>query len=383
VWFIAFNDIIAPPALTDPFAMKRRDFIATAAALAAFPKLSFAQQKEFNPVQGEKWRSFEIVTRIDVAKPSGVVRVWVPVPVVDESWQQTRGNAWTGNATAMRLASDPKYGATMVYAEFPASQKAPALEVTSRFATRDRAVDLGRPRDVAPLAASDRAFYTAPTELQPTDGIVRKTALEATRGAKTDLDKARRLYEWVVENTFRDPKTRGCGVGDIKGMLETKNLSGKCADLNALYVGMARSIGLPARDVYGLRVAKSEFGYRSLGAGSPNVTRAQHCRAEVWVAGYGWIPVDPADVRKVVLEEKPQPVTLADPVVPAVRRKLFGAWEMNWLAYNRAHDVSLPGSTGPKVGFLMYPQAEDAAGRMDCLDPDTFKYTITAREITA
>ncbi len=363
--------------------MKRRDFVISAATLAALPKLAFAQQKEFNPVQGEKWRQFELVTRVEVLKPAGTTRVWVPVPVVDESWQRTGDNAWSGNASSIRMAHDPKYGAAMVYAEWAQGQAAPVVEVYSRFATRDRAVDLGKPGKVAPLAASDRAFYTAATELQPTDGIVAQTAREITNGKRSDLDKAKAIYEWIVDNTERNPKTRGCGVGDIKAMLESGNLTGKCADLNALYVGLARSVGLPARDVYGLRVAKSEFGYRSLGAGSPNVTRAQHCRAEVFLSGFGWVPVDPADVRKVVLEERPQPTTLADPLVPAVRRKLFGAWEMNWLAYNRAHDVTLPGSTGPKVGFLMYPQAETSAGRLDSLDPDAFKYTITAREIAA
>jgi transglutaminase-like putative cysteine protease len=199
----------------------------------------------------------------------------------------------------------------------------------------------------------------------------------------SDLDKARRLYDWVVDNTERTPQTRGCGVGDIEAMLESGNLKGKCADLNALYVGMARAIGLPARDVYGVRVAKSAFGYRSLGAGSENITRAQHCRAEVHLAGFGWVPVDPADVRKVVLEEKAQPVTLADPVVPPVRAKLFGAWEGNWLAYNTAHDVRLPQSPGPVLGFLMYPQAETAGVRLDCLDPDNFRYGITVKELKA
>jgi hypothetical protein len=29
----------------------------------------------------------------------------------------------------------------------------------------------------------------------------------------------------------------------------------------------------------------------------------------------------------------------------------------------------------------MYPQAETADGRLDSLDPDSFKYEITAREI--
>jgi hypothetical protein len=62
---------------------------------------------------------------------------------------------------------------------------------------------------------------------------------------------------------------------------------------------------------------------------------------------------------------------------------LFGAWEGNWLAYNFAHDVALPGSKGPKVGFLMYPQAECGPSRLDCLDPDTFRYKIISKELSA
>ena len=57
---------------------------------------------------------------------------------------------------------------------------------------------------------------------------------------------------WVVESTFRDPKTRGCGLGDIKTMLETNNLGGKCADLNAMFVGLCRAVGIPGtRRVWG------------------------------------------------------------------------------------------------------------------------------------
>jgi transglutaminase-like putative cysteine protease len=153
-------------------------------------------------------------------------------------------------------------------------------------------------------------------------------------------------------------------------MLKSGNLNGKCADLNALYVAMARSVGVPARDVYGIRVVPSQFGYKSLGAGSEIVTKAQHCRAEVWLEGSGWTPVDPADVRKVVLEEPPANLGLSDLKVLAARKTLFGAWEGNWLAFNVAHDV-------------MYPQAADKSGLVDPLDPDAFKYKITARELTA
>jgi hypothetical protein len=44
--------------------------------------------------------------------------------------------------------------------------------------------------------------------------------------------------------------------------------------------------------------------------------------------------------------------------------------------------VALPGSTGPQLAFLMYPQAEIAGERLDCLNADTFKYAIAAKELT-
>jgi transglutaminase-like putative cysteine protease len=211
---------------------------------------------------------------------------------------------------------------------------------------------------------------------------VRETALKATRGARTNLDKGRAIYDWVVDNTFRDAKVRGCGWGDVKTMLETGNMGGKCGDLNALFVGLARSVGVPARDVYGLRVAPSQWGYRSMSA-SATVTGAQHCRAEFYVPTHGWVPVDPADVRKVILEEPPGNLPMADAKVKLARDKLFGAWEMNWCAYNYAHDVKLPNSQAAPVPYLMYPTAETATGRKDSLDPANFRYTITSREITA
>jgi len=46
----------------------------------------------------------------------------------------------------------------------------------------------------------------------------------------------------------------------------------------------------------------------------------------------------------------------------------------------RSPTSRLPGSTGKPLPYLMYPQAEVAGTRRDSLDPDRFKYTITARE---
>lgn len=364
--------------------MKRREFLKTSAAAAAAAALPW-REAAASTTTGD-WRSYEITTRVTILKPRGTSHVWVPLPMTDETdWHRSIGNSWSGNAATTKSVSDGKYGATMVHAEWGPGVAAPVLEVTSRFQTRDRAVDpMKRVAGAAALSRADFDFYTAGTELIPTDGIVRDTARDIVKGKRSDVDKARAIYEWVVDNTFRDPKTRGCGWGDIKSMLETKNFGGKCGDLNAMFVGLSRAAGVPARDVYGIRVAPSIHGYRSLGVGSPNVTRAQHCRAEFFAQGVGWVPVDPADVRKVILEEPPTNLKPDHPLVVAARKRLFGGWEMNWLAYNMAHDLALPGATaGGKVPYLMYVNGEVNGATLDQLDPDSFKYEIFSNGVKA
>jgi transglutaminase-like putative cysteine protease len=363
--------------------MERRAFLKTAAGASAVVALG-AAPRMLGPAsasQAARWRKFEVITKVEVANPSGVTRVWVPVPLIsDTEYQKRQGDTWTGNAATTKPYKDRKYDVGLVYAEWPASEKAPVIEVTSRFSTRDRDIDLSKP--AAKGVREDKAVlarYLEPTQLIPTDGIVRETAQGITEGLKSDTDKARAIYEWIVENTFRDPKVRGCGRGDVRTMLETRYLGGKCADLNALFVGLSRAAGVPAREVYGLRVAESRE-FKSLGR-SGDVTRAQHCRAEFYDRRLGWVPVDPADVRKVVLDEPPTGRTLEDPLVQKARRKLFGAWEMNYLAYNHAHDLRLPGAAGGSLPFLMYPQCETAGRPKDSLEPAAFKYEIAAREM--
>ena len=361
--------------------MHRRDFLRSAGVASAslvLPKTVRLFAESSGP---SGWRTFEVTTRVEVLTSSGTTRVWLPAALIGKTpYQRTLANRSDAQGGTVKMVESKADAMGNVAAEFPAGVR-PVVTLTSRVATRDFAVDLSVPMKAPNADSAELRYCLRATKLLPTDGIVKETAVAITRGAYTDLEKARAIYEWIVDNTFRDPKTRGCGIGDIRFMLETKDLGGKCADLNALYVGLARAAGLPARDVYGVRVAKSELGYKSLGTTSENVTKAQHCRAEVHLADYGWVPVDPADVRKVMLEEPPGNRPLDDDMVKRARARLFGSWEMNWIAYNFAHDVALPGSSGAPLSFLMYPQAETTAGRLDCLDPDNFKYEITSKEI--
>ena len=366
----------------------RRQFLRTAAAsaVASFPPYSLAQsadvpERQFAPQPGA-WRTFEVSTRVEIAAPRGQTRVWVPVPSVDTAWQKSLESAMSSNGK-VRMLADGREGARMAYAEFDAAQMQPFVEVTSRIQTQNRLQDW-KQKSVPAETAASLAQWTRATKLIPVDGIVLSTASEATKGARNDVEKAQKIFDWIVSNTYREPKVRGCGEGDIQTMLETGNLGGKCADLNALFVGLCRSVGLPARDVYGLRVAPSAFGYKELGGISAKLQGAQHCRAEVYLQGYGWVAMDPADVAKVMRQETAQWIKdPRNPVVAPVNRVLFGGWEGNWMAYNTAHDVVLPNAQGPRLGFLMYPHAETGGQGLDAYAPDDFRYRISAREIAA
>jgi transglutaminase-like putative cysteine protease len=361
--------------------MNRRDFVRSASTVSAGLVFANAARLSAQALTSGNWRTFDIITRVEVLKSSGTTWVWVPAALINPTpFQKTLSNTFDADGGTVRFIDSKPDSLGIIAAEFAAGVK-PVLTVKSRVMTRNYAVDLSIPGQGPQASRTELDYFLRPTKLQPADGIVRETSMEITKGTKTDVDKAHAIYEWIVDNTFRNPKTRGCGLGDIRFMLESKDLGGKCADLNALYVGLARAAGLPARDVYGIRLAKSDLGYKCLGPSTNTVTKAQHCRAEVYLTDYGWVPVDPADVRKVVLEEPPGNRPLDDEMVRKARTRLFGSWEMNWMAYNFASDVALPGSNGAPVAFLMYPQAEISDGRLDCLDPDGFKYQIAAKEI--
>jgi transglutaminase-like putative cysteine protease len=334
--------------------MNRRDFLRANGSICARWALSRAMPALANTPSACEWRTFEVVTTVELLKPNGISHIWLPAPLIRNTpYQHTISTRFTAKSGTATLSKDEQSALGVVSATYAANVQ-PTLNLTSRVALKNYAVDLSSRPSVPPASQTELDYFLRPSRYVPTDGIVKQTALKATAGAITDIQKAREIYEWVVENTFRDPKIRGCGRGDIRFMLESGDMGGKCADLNALYVGLARSVGLPARHVYGLRIAKSDQGYKSLGLATDIATKGQHCRAEVYLREHGWVPVDPADVRKVALEEPPGNHQLSDEIVSRARDQLFGSWEMNWMAYNYAHDVDLPGSVSKPLVYFMY-----------------------------
>ena len=344
--------------------MQRRDFIK---GMAAAGTIATIGRRAHAVVKG--WREFEITYRINVRDSATAVQLWVPVPQDALNYQRVVDLSWR-SPVATHVLWETTSRAPIVSAAWTEPSIAREIEVIAQVATRDRS---GFCPDTS---QEELAEYLKPTASSPNEGVVLAKAREIVGGRTAPLDKARAIYDWIVDNTFRRAETRGCGLGNIVFMLESGDLGGKCADINSLYVGLARAAGLPARDFFGIRVADSKVT-KSLGK-SGDITKAQHCRAEVYIDGKGWFPVDPADVRKVVLEEK---VSVDSDKVKALRERLFGNWEMNWVGFNYARDFTLPGQQDGPIGFLMYPYAEITHGSKDSLDPENFSYTITSKEI--
>ena len=250
-------------------AQARRIFLlnlASATAAAALPATSLAQnaspaERQFAPQPGN-WRTFEVTTRVDIPKTQNATRVWLPVPSVNTDWQQSLESAYVTNGKA-RMTDDEKYGARILYVEFAEGEAKPYVELTSRVKTHNRAVDWNKKQPAAEDPAT-LAYWTRPTQMLPTDGIVRKTALAAIKGATTDVEKAHRLYDWIVANTFREPKVQGCGEGDIKTMLETGNLGGKCGAWEVEVDGGEDEAS--GDDVDGVAGVDAEVGAEGVGA---------------------------------------------------------------------------------------------------------------------
>lgn len=342
------------------------------------PRLGSAQER-FLVVQGD-WRKFDIVTRISFPKLDTAAQAWVPVPAFDqEEWSKTLGSDWTTNATTARL-EQTESGAGVVYLQWNEEAPEAVAEISSHAETRNRLTDFTRPEQAQALPDDERARFTSPVSVMPHGETLRNMAAKATENAETDLGKAKAIYESIAIE-------QNCETGDLKTLLggvdTSSGIPQDCDYLNRLFVGLCRVSGLPAREIFGIRVAPSEFGFESLGAMPSDITTRLHSRAEVWLENYGWVPVDPADLHRLIRYEPPGSLAMTDPRVVLARETLFGAWEGNWVAYNIGHDVKLPDLDGTVLPSFTRPLVRIGAGVPTGTTAPGITCTITATELPA
>jgi len=207
--------------------MNRRNFLRAQSAICAGWAIAKAVPALANTPSAGGWLTFEVTTIVELLKPGGVSHIWLPAPLIrDTPYQHTISTRFTAEGGSARLSKGKQNALGIFTATYPATAK-PALTVTSRVSLKNYTVDLSSPASAPPASQTELDYFLHPSRYVPTDGIVKQTALKATVGATTDIEKARAIYEWVVENTFRDPNIRGCGRGDIRFMLESGNMGGK------------------------------------------------------------------------------------------------------------------------------------------------------------
>ncbi len=290
------------------------------------------------------------------------VQLWIPYPVTDAD-QNIAKVKISGNFVESAVYTDKVFKTPMLYARW--DKNAASRNLTFSFhAEREEVIRRDFPSHEAAWDPGDYALYLAPTRLGPLDGEVKKLADKITKGKQGVLAKAKAIYDWTVENTYRNPDTRGCGMGDVFRLLQDPG--GKCADISSIYVALARAAGVPSREVFGIRMGKKA---------SQDITTWQHCWAEFYLPGYGWVPVDPADVRKMMLVEK---LPLDAPKTMESRQYFWGGIDAYRVKLGEGRDLVLnPPRQGEPVNYLMYPFAQAGDTTIDWLEPTAFTYKIT------
>src|SRR6185436_11943025 len=176
--------------------MNRREFLG---AMAVAPMA-------MRGVKAIASRSFEITTKVALEESHDAGIAWVPLPLARTApYQINRGDTVGGNADTTRV--EQAGGAAILVAQWGHMMPPPEVIVTIKVETSDHRVSLASPNGAKRTA--DLANYLKPTRLIPVDGIVKQTADAITRGKTTDLAKARAIYDWIVENTVRDPEVKG------------------------------------------------------------------------------------------------------------------------------------------------------------------------------
>jgi transglutaminase-like putative cysteine protease len=339
--------------------LKRRIFLLVLFMIALLlPAHSYAAGKE-------RKGTVELTVTIDAPEGSRNVRLWLPYPVSD-GHQTISDVKISGNYTSEGIYAVPSTGALALYAEWSVPAKERRLTITFNADARERVMkSFPSTESVIPVEVLP---YLEGTRFIPVDGKIKEVSLKITEGKKSIKDKAEAVYDWVVENTFRDPDVQGCGVGDVEVTLAKRG--GKCADISSVFVALARASGVPAREVFGLRLGKKA---------EEDMTGGHHCWAEFYLPGYGWVPVDPADVRKIMLVEK-----LELKEAKAYRDYYFGAVDPYRIALGkggRGIYLSPVQNAGP-LNYFMYPYAEVDGKALEWLAAQKeLKFKVSFKEI--
>ena len=308
----------------------------------------------------EKWRNFEVVFQFELPEDTDELDIYVPLPCdFLPLYQRQKRLFWQGQA-AVELLKFPQNRADLLKINTPSRgfflrTTRGSVQIKTEVAIAARRFNVGR-RSVPPEIEEILRENLKATDLIPNSGAARNLALKIIAHIQDPLAQARALYDWVAETAAFSPQ-KPFAAGDAQTQILSQSYGGNSADVSALFVALCRAIGIPARNVYGVNIAPSQFS-QSLGVSS-NWTDNAHAKSEFYVPGYGWIGVDLGSVVKAGGRALAQREELA--------RRFFGFWEPNWLALHW-------GTLLPSLPVLYAPTAvSNNKARMDVKTQITFR----------
>ena len=141
-----------------------------------------------------RWRTYEVLTKVELAFPKGVSRVWLPLPMRADTGMASQSrqrmvrerDARAGGERRQVRRADTLRGVERRQGRSAARGDEPGVHARAQRRSVEAAP--GRRQ----LSAADRQFFTAPTDYIPTDGIVRKTAQGIVKGAGSDVAESAR-----------------------------------------------------------------------------------------------------------------------------------------------------------------------------------------------
>ncbi len=286
----------------------------------------------------ERHFTFHYAFAVKNIQPGEHVRVWIPLAHSD-AFQDVRVTAKSGDL-ALKKVRQSEYGNEVLYAE---SRKADKDEyrfsVDYDVVRREHVVLIeGKPEPGLTKSQSapklEFARFLEADRLVPITGVPAELAVEQTKGATTQLEKAKDIYEYVFRTMKYDKSGTGWGHGDTLWACDSKH--GNCTDFHSVFIAMARSQKIPARFQIGFPLPADKSSAEIPG---------YHCWAELYVDSIGWIPVDISEAWKH--QEK--------------HDYFFGAHDVNRMQFTQGRDLKLtPAQDGPPLNYFVYPYVEVA-----------------------
>ncbi len=326
------------------------------------PDNALASQK--SALVSPKSASGFITMNFDLSSyPAGKeVKLWIPYPISSE-YQTISDINIKGNYTESGVYTDKKFQTAILYARWKPGIKTRKL-IFQFHARRIEVIRRNFPASEPCWNPADFKMWLSPTSMEPINGPVKQLVDKITKGKTGVLSKAKAIYDWICENMYRDPDTIGCGRGNVLKLLQKPG--GKCTDIHSVFVALCRAAGVPAREIFGIRMGKKPV---------VDITKWEHCWAEFYLPGYGWVPVDPADVRKKMLKHH---LSLKNKETQKWRRYFWGAWDPFRIRLSIGRDIRLnPSQAGSLLNNFGYPYAEINGNALDWYSPTTFKYKIS------